>query len=54
MTLSTEAIEQKSVSRADVAAVVVAALKSPKTIHKALQLTSGKTAIADAIKALGK
>ena len=54
VTLSTEAIEQKSVSRTDVAAVVVAALKSPRTVGKALQLTSGKTAIADAIKALGK
>ena len=54
VTLSTEAIDQKSVSRADVAAVVVAAIRSPKTAHKALQLTSGKTAIADAIKALGK
>jgi uncharacterized protein YbjT (DUF2867 family) len=54
VTLSLEAIPPRSVSRADVAAVVVAALKAPKTVHKALQLTSGKTAIADAIKALGK
>ena len=54
VTLSLEAIPPRSVSRADVAAVVVAALKAPKTVNKALQLTSGKTAIADAIKALGK
>ena len=54
VTLSLEAIPPRSVSRADVAAVVVVALKAPKTVHKALQLTSGKTAIADAIKALGK
>ena len=54
VTLSLEAIPPRSVSRADVAAVVVAARKAPKTVHKALQLTSGKTAIADAIKALGK
>lgn len=54
VTVSLEAIPPRSVSRADVAAVVVAALKAPKTVHKALQLTSGKTAIADAIKALGK
>jgi uncharacterized protein YbjT (DUF2867 family) len=54
VTLGTETIEQKAVSRSDVAAVVVAALKSPKTVGKALQLTSGKTIIADAIRALGK
>jgi uncharacterized protein YbjT (DUF2867 family) len=54
VTLGTETIEQKSVSRSDVAAVVVAALKSPKTVGKALQLTSGKTIIADAIRALGQ
>lgn len=53
VTLSTEAIAQKSVSRSDVAAVVVAALRARGTVHKALQLTSGKTKIADAIKALG-
>ena len=54
VTLGTETIEQKSVSRSDVAAVVVAALKAPKTVGKALQLTSGKTIIAEAIRALGK
>jgi uncharacterized protein YbjT (DUF2867 family) len=54
VTLGTETIEQKAVSRSDVAAVVVAALKSPKTVGKALQLTSGKTIIADAIRALGQ
>ena len=54
VTMSFDAIAEKSISRADVAAVAVAALSSPKTIGKALQLTSGKVAIADAIKALGK
>ena len=53
VTLSTDAITEKSVPRADVAAVVVAALKAPKSKGKALQLTSGKMPIADAIKALG-
>lgn len=53
VTLSEAAIPPKSVSRADVAAVVIAALKAPKTKGKALQLTSGKTAIADAIKGVG-
>jgi len=54
VTLSVEAIPAKAVSRADVAAVVVAALGAPATRGKALQLTAGKTPIADAIKALGK
>jgi uncharacterized protein YbjT (DUF2867 family) len=54
VTLSLEAIPEKSVSRADVAAVTIAALKAPKTEGKALQLTSGKTPIADAIKAIAK
>jgi uncharacterized protein YbjT (DUF2867 family) len=53
VTLSLDAIPQKSVSRADVAAVIVAALDAPKTKGKALQLTSGKTLIADAIRAVG-
>ena len=53
VTLSIDAIPEKSVSRTDVAAVTVAALKAPKTKGKALQLTSGKTAIAEAIKAVG-
>jgi uncharacterized protein YbjT (DUF2867 family) len=52
VTLSVDAIPQKSVSRADVAAVVIAALKAPGTKGRALQLTSGKTAIAEAIKAV--
>lgn len=52
VTLSLEAIPEKSVPRADVAAVVVAALDSAKTRKRALQLTSGKTPIADALKAL--
>ena len=52
VTLSVTAIPEKSVSRADVAAITIAALKAPKTRGKALQLTSGKTTIADAIKAV--
>lgn len=52
--LSEAAIAQKSIARADVAAVAVAALDAPNSIGKALQLTSGKAAIADALKALGK
>jgi len=52
VTLSLESIPEKSVSRADVAAVTIAALKASKTKGKALQLTAGKTPIADAIKAL--
>lgn len=52
VTLSEAEIPQKSVSRADVAAVAVAALDAPRSIGKALQLTSGKVAIADALKAL--
>jgi uncharacterized protein YbjT (DUF2867 family) len=52
VTLSEEAIPNKQVPRADVAAVVVAALGSAPTRKKALQLTSGKTPIADALKAL--
>jgi len=54
VTLSTDALPEKSVARADVAAVVVAVLKAPKTKGKALQLTAGKTSIAEAIKAIAK
>lgn len=54
VTLSLEQIPEKTVPRADVAAVVVAALKAPKTKGKALQLTAGKTTIAEAIKAIAK
>jgi uncharacterized protein YbjT (DUF2867 family) len=54
VTLSEAAIPQKSIARADVAAVAVAVLAAPRSIGKALQLTSGKLAIADALKALGK
>lgn len=50
ITLSEASIEQKSVSRADVAAVVVAVLHEPKTIGRAFQLTSGSTAIEAAVK----
>ena len=51
VTASLEALPEKSISRADVAAVAIAALGEKKTIGKALQLTSGKSAIADALKA---
>ncbi len=54
LTLSEAAIPEKSIARADVAAVAVAALDAPKTIGRALQLTSGKTPLGDALKAVGK
>jgi len=54
VTASLEAIEDKPISRADVAAVVVAVLSEPKSIGKAIQLTGGSTAIKTALrKALG-
>lgn len=54
VTLSVDAIPAKAVARADVAAVVVAALEAAQSKGKALQLTAGKTPIADAFKGLGK
>lgn len=52
--LSTEAIEVKSIPRADVAAAVVAVLANPKTIGKTFQLVGGKTPIAEAVAAAAK
>jgi uncharacterized protein YbjT (DUF2867 family) len=54
VTLSVEAVPEKPVARADVAAVVVAALRVSASKGKALQLTGGKTPIADAFKEIGK
>jgi len=52
--ISQAAINEESVPRADVAAVVVAVLKEPGAVGKALQLTRGKHTIATALKsALG-
>lgn len=49
--LTIEAIDEGKISRADVAAVVVACLAEKKTIGKTFQLVGGKVAIADALKA---
>ena len=49
VTLSEGEIEESSVSRADVAAVVFAVLVNPKTIGRTFQLIAGKTPIAKAI-----
>ncbi len=49
--LTVEAIDEGKISRADVAAVVVACLAEKKTIGKTFQLVGGKTPIPDAIKA---
>ena len=51
MLLSLEAINEESVPRADVAAVVVALLEEPRSIGKTLQLTRGTHSIAAALKA---
>jgi uncharacterized protein YbjT (DUF2867 family) len=51
VTLSEDALEGKPISRADVAAVVVAVLGLPKTAGHTYQLVAGKTPIADALKA---
>ena len=52
--LSQKAINEESVPREDVAAVVVALLEEPKTIGKVFQLTRGKSTIKTALKnALG-
>ena len=50
VTLSTEAIEETFVTRADVAAVVVALLPEKAAIGHAYQLTRGKTPIKAAVK----
>lgn len=51
VTLSEAALDGKPISRADVAAVVVAVLGLPRTIGQTYQLGAGKTPIADALKA---
>jgi uncharacterized protein YbjT (DUF2867 family) len=51
ITLSEAAIDEGSVPRADVAATAVAVLAEPKSAGHALQLVSGKTEIATALKA---
>jgi uncharacterized protein YbjT (DUF2867 family) len=50
-TISVEALKQGKIARADVAGVVVAALKQPKTAGKTFQLVRGETAIEAALKA---
>jgi len=47
--LSTEALKQGKVSRADVAAVMAAAVRDSKTIGKVFQIVGGTTPIAEAI-----
>jgi uncharacterized protein YbjT (DUF2867 family) len=52
--LSPEAINEESIPREDVAAVVLALLEEPKTIGKVFQLTRGKSTVKTALKqALG-
>lgn len=50
VTISQAAIDEESVPREDVAAVVVAVLGEPRSIGKALQLTRGTHSIATALK----
>ena len=52
VTLSEDALDEKSIPRADVAAVLVALLETDKSIGHAYQLTGGKTAIAKAVAAV--
>lgn len=55
VSITEEAIEEASVDRADVAAVVVALLESRKSNKRAFQLVGGKTPIAEAVaKVLGE
>jgi uncharacterized protein YbjT (DUF2867 family) len=49
-TISVEALKEGKIARADVAGVVVEALKQPKTIGKTFQLVRGDTAIDAALK----
>lgn len=49
--ISQQAIDEESVPRADVAAVVVALLEEPKSAGKVFQLTRGKNTIPTALKA---
>lgn len=48
--LSQETINEESVPREDVAAVVVALLEEPKTVGKVFQLTRGKSTIKTGLK----
>ncbi|MCX5045549.1 SDR family oxidoreductase [Aldersonia sp. NBC_00410] len=52
VTLTKPPAERGDVTRADVAAVIVALLDAPATVGKTLMLTAGDTPIADAIAAL--
>ena len=55
VTASLERIEEKAISRADVAAAVVAVLGDKRAIGKAIQIAGGSTALKAAIdQALGK
>lgn len=55
VTISEDAIEEGSIDRADVAAVVVALLESKKSNKRVFQLVGGKTPIANAVaKVLGE
>ncbi|MEV0945480.1 NAD(P)H-binding protein [Rhodococcus sp. NPDC049939] len=45
-------LEAGSVTRSDVAAVIMALLDAPETAHKTLMLTSGPTPVAEAVAAL--
>lgn len=55
VTISEAAIDEGSIDRADVAAVIVELLATKKSIGKAFQLVGGKTAIPDAVAtALGE
>jgi uncharacterized protein YbjT (DUF2867 family) len=54
VTLALEGVEVGKISRADVAAVVVAALATPASKEHIFQIVSGKTAIAEAVAAASK
>ncbi len=47
-----EHVTRAQISRADVAAVVAAALDEPKTIHRQFEVVAGQTPIAEALAAL--
>lgn len=49
ITLSEPPLERGTVPRADVAAVIAALLETPSAVGKTLMLTSGDTAISDAV-----
>lgn len=50
VTASLAALDQVAIARADVAAVVVAALSEPRAIGKAIQVTGGTTPVKTAIR----